>query len=220
MTPETPSKSIALYYSAGASDKIYQAAVEPKGTGFVVNFAFDLLEQEGTDLRKQPYHRRLTSLGRMLEPGAKGSIRLVETANSTVAKRALLDRLRTQQKEGVVFKRRDAQYTPGRPSSGGDQLKLKFTTTASCIVAKVNGTKRSVALELLDGGKRVAVGNVTIPPSMAIPKVGSIVETRYLYAFPGGSLYQPVCLGVRDGLGPEACTITQLKHKNEEESEG
>jgi bifunctional non-homologous end joining protein LigD len=108
-----------------------------------------------------------------------------------------------------------------RSSTGGDQLKLKFTATASCIVAKVNGTKRSVALELLDGSKRVAVGNVTIPPSQPIPKAGSVLEVRYLYcAGPGGSLYQPVCLGVRDDVGPEGCTITQLKYKNEEESEG
>ena len=39
-----------------------------------------------------------------------------------------------------------APYKRGRPSSGGDQLKLKFTATASCIVAKANGTKSAASL--------------------------------------------------------------------------
>ena len=40
MSAETPSKSITLYFREGSSDKVYQAGIEPKGTGFVVNFAF------------------------------------------------------------------------------------------------------------------------------------------------------------------------------------
>jgi len=112
-----------------------------------------------------------------------------------------------------VFKQSSAPYTPGRPASGGNHLKLKFTATASCIVAKVNGTKRSVALVLLEGDKRVPVGNVTITASQPIPKAGSVIEVRYLYAYPGGSLFQPVCLGQRDDIEPAACTLGQLKYK-------
>src|ERR1700690_3272212 len=33
-------ESVTLYYREGSSDKVYQAAIEPKGTGFVVNFAY------------------------------------------------------------------------------------------------------------------------------------------------------------------------------------
>ena len=131
----------------------------------------------------------------------------------------MLDALRRLKAEGVVFKRHAAPYTPGRPASGGDQLKLKFTATASCIVAKANGTKRSVALMLLDGRKRVAVGNVTVPANKPIPKAGSVIEVRYLYAYPAGSLFQPVCLGQRDDVGPDACTISQLKYKGGEDEE-
>ena len=40
MSAETPSKSITLYFREGSSDKVYQAGIEPKGAGFVVNFAF------------------------------------------------------------------------------------------------------------------------------------------------------------------------------------
>ena len=187
-----------------------------------IYFAFDLLEKANTDLRKAPYVDRLTKLCRMLESSSKVPIRLVNTACTADAKRELLVQLRRENREGVVFKRFAAPYTPGRPASGGDQLKLKFTATASCIVAKANGTKRSVALELLEGGERIAVGNVTIPPSQQIPHAGSVVEVRYLYAYPGGSLFQPVYLGQRDDIDPSACIIGQLKYRaggeDEEES--
>ncbi|MEI7534065.1 MAG: DNA ligase, partial [Verrucomicrobiae bacterium] len=31
---------VALYYREGSSDKVYQAAIEPAGNQFVVNFAY------------------------------------------------------------------------------------------------------------------------------------------------------------------------------------
>ena len=189
-----------------------------------IYFAFDLLEQNGADLRKEPYSRRLDALSVIVIPGGKEAIRVRGTATETAQKQEMLAALCRIKAEGVVFKRHASPYTPGRPASGGDQLKLKFTATASCIVAKVNGTKRSVALVLLDGRKRVAVGNVTVPANQDIPKAGSVVEVRYLYAFPGGSLFQPVCLGQRNDIDPSACTIGQLKYKaggeDEEDTSG
>lgn len=181
--------------------------------------AFDLLEQGSTDLRKEPYRLRLEELHRLLESSGKGAIRLVETACSATMKREMLIQFRRENREGVVFKRSFAPYTPGRPASGGDQLKLKFTATASCIVTEASRTKRSVALALLDGRKRVAVGNVTIPPNQPVPEAGSVVEIKYLYAFLGGSLFQPVCLGEREDIEPSACVIGQLKYKASGEDE-
>ena len=37
-TPQT--ERITLYYREGSSDKVYQAAIEPHGEGFVVNIAY------------------------------------------------------------------------------------------------------------------------------------------------------------------------------------
>jgi bifunctional non-homologous end joining protein LigD len=54
---------------------------------------------------------------------------------------------------------------------------------------------------------------VTIPPNQAIPEKGDIVDVRYLYAYPGGSLYQPVYLGKRDDVGADQCGIGQLKYR-------
>ena len=113
-----------------------------------------------------------------------------------------------------MFKRHDAPYTAGRPASGGTQLKLKFTATCSCIVAGINGSKRSVRLELLDDtGRRIAVGNVTVPSKHKLPIAGQTVDTRYLYAFQGGSLYQPVYLGPRDDVAADECRLSQLKFR-------
>ena len=32
--------NVTLYYREGSSDKVYQVSLEPKGDGFIVNFAF------------------------------------------------------------------------------------------------------------------------------------------------------------------------------------
>ena len=118
--------------------------------------------------------------------------------------------------EGVVFKRLDALYTPGRPNSGGSQLKHKFVATLSAVVAKLNA-QRSVGLSLLNHEGWQPVGNVTIPPNHKVPQVGAVVEVRYLYAYPDGSLYQPVYLGERSDVTPEDCVVSQLKFKATEE---
>ncbi len=182
-------------------------------------YAFDLLENACVDLRQQPYARRLVAMYELLATAGGGPIIPVPTASTPSAKRNLLARLRQEGKEGIVFKRADSLYVPGRPARGGDQRKLKFTATVSCIVAGANGGRRSVALELLDGTSRIAVGNVTIPPRTQIPATGQVIDVRYLHAYPGGSLYQPVYLGVRSDILPADCTVGQLKFKSADQDE-
>ena len=171
--------------------------------------AFDLLYQGETDLRPLPYHQRCLALLNLLFSGQQRQIKYVESAVKN--KRQLLQSLRDQSKEGVVFKHKDAPYTPGLPASGASQFKYKFYATGSFIVAGIN-TQRSVALRLVDGP--TSLGNVTVPPNHDIPVVGAVVEVRYLYAYPdGGCLYQPVYLGQRDDIDSSECTADQLKFK-------
>jgi len=93
---------------------------------------------------------------------------------------------------------------------------VKFYATLSAVVDGVND-KRSVRLALVDDrDKGVSVGNLTIPPNHPIPRVGDVVEVRYLYCHVGGSLYQPTYLGVRDDVEPAECLVTQLKFKRDE----
>ncbi|MGB0388080.1 MAG: WGR domain-containing protein [Ardenticatenaceae bacterium] len=182
-------------------------------------FAFDLLELDQSDLKPTPYRQRQSDLERL---GFDGSIVVVETAKTTAQKQSLYDRLQAAGAEGIVFKQHSAPYTAGRPNSGGTQLKFKFYATASVIVSKIND-KRSVGMELLAGQnqagtepiERVFVGNVTIPSNKEVPAVNSIIEVRYLYAYKGGSLYQPTYLGLRDDISFDHCLISQLKYKQE-----
>ena len=64
------------------------------------------------------------------------------------------------------------------------------------------------------------LGSVTIPANHVIPAAGAIVEVRYLYAYPGGSLFQPVYAGERTDQALEACDTAQLKYKAAHKDDG
>jgi len=178
---------------------------------------FDLLALNGKDLRTEPYHARVTALVNLLVCCRQRQIVFAATAWSHDEKTKLLSFLRGQSKEGIVFKRADAPYTEGRPSSGGTQLKYKFYAALSALVGTINA-RRSIEIRLFNGKGLVSAGNVTIPANHVIPAVGQVVEVRYLYAFKeSGCVYQPVYLGVRSDVRETECVVTQLKFKNGEE---
>ncbi len=174
--------------------------------------AFDVLSLYGEDIRPLRFANRCFRLRDFLSSFDHPHVHLVPT-HCFPEKREWFNRLKHAGKEGVVFKQVDAPYTPGRPNHGGSQLKHKFYETVSCIVAKAND-KRSVSLILFEGDKVRSAGNVTIPANHTIPKPGTVVECRYLYAFrESGSLYQPVFLGVREDIQHTECRTDQLKYK-------
>jgi len=179
---------------------------------------FDLLELDEVDLRFLPCRERIERLGpigRLLQ-GTGSGVFVTPTAFSEADKRARYASLKAQGVEGGVFKRVDAPYVAGRPHSGGDQVKRKFTHDASFIVAACSATRRSVALALLDAaGRQIGVGNVTVPSNHAMPETGMVVDVNYLYAYPGGALAQPQYKGPRDDIDAHACTLAQLHLKRE-----
>lgn len=176
---------------------------------------WDVISMKNASLKE-----RKTELARLLKN--KANIIPVYTAWSEKDKRELYRKLKLENAEGIVFKNILAHYTPGRPASGGSQVKFKFVATASFIVLTQNKKKRSIAVGLytdknFDKGYLEEVGNVTVYPNQEVPAVGSVVEVKYLYAFKGGSIFQPVLLGVRDDIDEKECLIDQLKYKKEEE---
>jgi len=174
--------------------------------------AFDLLSDEQT--RNKPCVDRAMMLYGFRFGDA---IRPVYTAETVSQKKSLFEKLKNENREGIVFKQAFSTYSPGRPASLGPMLKHKFVASATCIVSGHTVGKRSVELFMhKDLMKTVAVGKVTIPPNFDVPPVGAYVEVRYLYAYKGGSLYQPVYLGQRVDQGKEDCMISQLKYKAEE----
>ncbi len=195
------------------ADSLPRGSFVLDGEGLGTRFAaFDLLEAGGEDLRALPYrtrHARLLALSERFGP----SVFVSPLALSAAEKADLAERMRREGREGVVFKRLDAPHAPGRPASGGAQVKWKFVAAASCVVAAAN-SKRSVRLSMFDAaGTEVGVGNVTIPANHAVPIPGEVVEVRYLYAHPGGSLFQPVYLGPRPDLDRGDCLLSSLKFK-------
>ena len=185
--------------------------------------AFDLLEVKGNDLRPRRYLHRYAGLLMLLDP-EHPALRPVSTVVEPADKLAMFQTFRQCGCEGVVFKDNEAPFSPGRPNSGGTQLKYKFVESASFVVTGRNA-KRSVALGLYDGdnnndGKLVPAGNVTIPPNHQVPEVGDVVDCQYLYGIKqSGSIYQPVYLGKRADIPEGECTTDQLKYKAEAEAE-
>ena len=181
-------------------------------------YVFDLHTVQGECLHALPWIERL----RRAEGALAGCrhLKLVPVAVTTAEKHALWNRVETAHGEGLVLKRMRSLVTTGRPNTGGDWRKYKFTESASCAVMAISSGKRSVKLGLLEHKNRaiqglrwIPVGNVTIPPNQPIPAPGDIVEVNYLYAYPGGSLYQPVYHGKRLDVDAEACSMAQLKYK-------
>jgi bifunctional non-homologous end joining protein LigD len=179
--------------------------------------AFDLLEVNGRDLRQRHYLDRHSGLLALIPPN-QPALLCISTMTEPNDKAKMYDQLRLANREGVVFKDMSAPFTAGRPNSGGSQVKFKFVETASFVVIGHNA-KRSVTLGLSDGDKMVPAGNVTIPPNHAIPEMGDVVETRYLYAFKeSGAIYQPVYLGRRTDIPADECCVDQLKYKAQTEA--
>ncbi|OIQ90427.1 DNA ligase [mine drainage metagenome] len=179
---------------------------------------FDLLIHQGAHLHTLPWLERMRIASIAISQCQY--IKAIPVAISTQDKRKLWYQVNLQQGEGVVFKRINAPVTAGRPNSGGDWLKFKFTESASCYVSAINPNKRSIKISLFDSSNSanskasiIPVGNVTIPPNYDIPATGDVVEVEYLYAYKGGSIYQPVYRGKRTDLDLSACRLDQLKYK-------
>lgn len=181
---------------------------EDMGAGFV---AFDLLELDGRDLRGQGFTARHTKLDALL---STTRIDVSPVYVGEAAKRAHLARVSAVGGEGVVFKRGDAPYVPGRPASRGTQLKWKLVAEATLVAApNTRSGKRSIALLAARGDERVEVGNVTVPANLPIPAAGALVEVRYLYRVgANGSLFQPVLKSIRsDKSEPDDVSTLKLK---------
>jgi ATP-dependent DNA ligase len=203
---------IAQALTAAAQNKLLTVDAELMKGGSL--HVFDLLDIEGADQRQRTFQQRLTALAILesrLQAAGATCVRVTYTARTTQEKRELVERLRELNREGVVFRRRSSLYVAGRPSRGGDAIKFQFRKQATVIVASHHPTKSSIGVELLSSeGKRVKVGNITVPSNEAMPPIGALVEVKYLFIHEGGSLNQPEFLYVRTDVELCECTLAQL----------
>jgi bifunctional non-homologous end joining protein LigD len=176
-----------------------------------VYYAFDLLMVDGSDLTRMPYEERWAALADLVEGTGLVAVTIKRTP---VEKRNLLETLRRERAEGIVFKRLHAPYRPGRTD---DYLRYKFVKELDAVVSSINDRK-SVGLQLRSGKDWVDVGNVTL--TKGLPKVGDVITVRYLYCLVGGKLYQPRIMKIRGDKKPNECTLDQIIYKKGENADG
>jgi len=95
----------------------------------LVYYAFDLLSLDGTDVRDQPLLGRRKLLARLLK-NAPANIRFSEELQGT--REALLEIAHKFGLEGLVAKRPDSHYEPGRRS--GAWVKVKLTQQQEFVI--------------------------------------------------------------------------------------
>lgn len=210
---EVPAKeefAAALRYLGAKGLGDFEFDCEDMGSHLVI---FDILSVSGNDLRSRGFTTRFQGanvIKALLQNTEHEGVLQISEILSEVDLKAL----RLSNQEGVCIKRANAPYIAGRNE---DQVKLKFWETATVRVSSPNATKRSVAIEMIeDSGNWVDVGNVTIPANVnTIPRTGDLIEVRYLYAYEGGSLFQPTFERVRGDLTPNDASTSQLKYKQQ-----
>ncbi|MEJ7600816.1 MAG: WGR domain-containing protein [Kofleriaceae bacterium] len=178
---------------------------------------FDVLQLGDTDVRTRGYLERWELLDNEIEPALTGDVRVVPIAHGKRPKQQLHDTLRAAGAEGLVFKHRDAPYTPGRPASGGPQRKHKFVK--SCDVVVIENAGNAYLMAVYDGKAMFEVGKVFAGTTNASRKLldaalgrgeRPICEVKYLYATDDHQLFQPVFVRTRDDKPAKQCVRTQL----------
>jgi bifunctional non-homologous end joining protein LigD len=184
--------------------------------GGAVVVLFDVLIVGGKNIRNEPLKSRLVHLERIkskLEAVGAEALMVTYTARTEAEKRTHYAALKANGLEGGMWKHLEGEYKPGRPSSGGNQMKDPFIHRGSFIAGKMNKTRRSVKIYGLKDGKEVLMGNCTIPTNRDLPKEGDIIDLDYKHVFVGGAVYSPRYVGVRDDIDSEDCDVSRLHYK-------
>ncbi len=100
-----------------------------RGAGALVVYLFDILELDGEDLTRRPLVERREILERTLIPG--NPVVRLSVAFEDGAR--LLEQVRALGMEGIVSKRAQSLYQPGK--RGGAWLKVKSRNGQECIIA-------------------------------------------------------------------------------------
>jgi bifunctional non-homologous end joining protein LigD len=135
-------------------------SVMQQGKGPLVYYAFDLLEVDGEQLLELPLRERRARLADLLDL-RDGTVRLSEAFDDG---EALYEAAQEQRLEGVIAKRADSRYQPGRRT--GDWLKVKTHGRQEFVIAGYTkgqgrraGRLGSLVLAVNRGGELHYAGN-------------------------------------------------------------
>ncbi len=202
----------------------------------IVYEVFDLLYQDGEDLRHKPLRERQRRLEAAITP--MGAVRSPECFVGTGI--ALFDAARAQGLEGIVAKRLDAPYASGRSAAW---VKVKAQQTMDCVIggwtAGQGGRSTTLGALLLGvykSGRLVPVGHVGTgfdermlkdllamlrdrespnSPFAIKPEVNQpprwclpelVCEVRFTELTRDGTLRHPSYRGLRPDIDPRECT--------------
>jgi bifunctional non-homologous end joining protein LigD len=132
-----------------------------RGTGPLVYYVFDLLEEDGVPLVDLPLTERRARLRQLLDRRNRTVLWSEDFADGS----ALLHAASDQKLEGVIAKRADSRYLAGRRTR--DWLKIKVQREQEFVIAGYTrgagrraGTFGSLVLGVYDDGELRYVGNV------------------------------------------------------------
>ncbi|MDY0065402.1 MAG: DNA ligase D [Steroidobacteraceae bacterium] len=151
---------VALDENGAPDFAALQAALSDRATDSLVYFAFDLLYENGEDLRKLPLRERKARLKTLLSQRAHDTDRLRYTEHFETAGDAVLQSACRMNLEGVVSKRLDAPYRSGR---GDDWIKTKCRGGQEVVIGgwtQQSGQLRSLLVGVHRNGRLVYVGKV------------------------------------------------------------
>lgn len=157
-----------------------------------------------------PFSRRravLEVVGTMFAPDCP--VRVVRQARTPREKLDLIKAVEAGGGEGVVLKRTDAPYEPGRRVT--HQRRLKFVKTADVVVMGRTQSPNAITFGVHDSaGQLRPAGGCSMIGKPGEIAVGDVVEVAYLY-WTGSSLYQPRLMRKRFDKLPGDCRADQFR---------
>lgn len=124
----------------------------------------------------------------------------------------MAQKLLESNREGVVLKRGDAPYSPGKRTD--NVLKLKFVKDIDAIVIDTNvDGKYNMALGLVkEDGKLQEIAHVSALTGDGMCEIGQVVTVTFLYVSDDNHLVQPTKPRLRTDKTPQECVWGQLEH--------
>ena len=174
-----------------------------------------MLQFAGDDVKNRGYLERFEILDGEVEPALTGDMRILPLAVGRKAKQKLHDQLRAANAEGLIFKEREAPYTPGARTAA--MRKFKFLKSADVVIVENAGNAYLMAV--YDGKNLFEVGKVFAGTTNASRQQldaalargeRPVCEVRYLYATDDHQLFQPVFVGSRTDKTAKQCLRDQL----------
>ncbi len=191
-------------------------------------YGWDLLESDGTDLRKVSYMERHFELTYLICGTEQTSIKPVFLEDSD-NKGPFLLMAQDEGAEGVIFRFREGNYPGTAPASEDMPQRFSFQATGSFMVIGVIGQTLEVGLHPINKGDRyhelpvewrglpvdmtLPMGFVEVLHGQPVPEVGSVVEVAYSYAAPGGVLEGAILTRLREDLTKADCTVAQIRFR-------